>query len=94
MLGDSINTGSILDTIRSGIGVSDAPATVQSNGTNWSGITDAALKVLGLFRPSAPATTYTPPSFMDQYGTYVVIGGVALGAVVLLSATKKRRGRR
>lgn len=64
----------------------------------WVGtIADTVLAGLGLAKnPGAVSVTApAPKTFMDEYGTYVLIGGGVVGAVVLLAVLKKRRrGRR
>jgi hypothetical protein len=60
----------------------------------WVGtIADTVLNGLGLVKnPTTSSVTATAPkSFMDEYGTYVLVGGAVVGAVVLLAVLKKRK---
>lgn len=40
-------------------------------------------------QPTGPTTPYQPPSFMDKYGTLLILGGAGL---VLFLILKKKKG--
>jgi hypothetical protein len=96
MLGADLYQGpSLAQTVSSGLSSTSSSAT-SSSPTALDYIktfSDTALQALGLFRTGSTATvpTTTQPTFMNQYGSVVLVGGAALALVVVIAATRKRR---
>jgi len=101
MLGaDTYTLPTLSQTVQSGLsnytpGTTSSTATTgTSSGLQWfQSISDTALRAIGLLRtaPSSYSGVPVAPSFMDQYGSVVLVGGAALALVMVVAASRKKK---